>query len=230
MAQQDVSKKESNKILIASLIIIILFVAALLTNGFGIKNLFKKPINIEIGDSPVLGTQEAPVTIFIFSDFSCPICAAANNENEEAISYLKQKDPEWEAPIPSIIRNYVNSGQVKLVFKYFPGHDSRAKAHLVAWCLNDQAKFWEFHDLAFKNQENATDLQAMLSLAQGIGADMTALESCINSGKYNYMFSKDEAQGTQAGIKGTPTFVVGNKIIEGAESYDVFNKEIKKLL
>src|SRR3989344_5649935 len=41
-------------------------------------------VSIEIGDAPVIGSESAPVTIIEFSDFSCPYCAAASGDKEQA--------------------------------------------------------------------------------------------------------------------------------------------------
>ena len=226
----EVNKKESNRMLIISLAVIAIFVAALFTNGFGLASLFEKRVTVEIGNAPVLGDLSAPVTIFEFSDFSCPYCAAADGKTNEATQSLFESDPNWVAPIPNIINDYVKTGKAKIVFKYFQGHTARAKAHQVAWCLNDQGKFWEFHDLAFANQQDANNLTALRSLAQSIGADLTKLDDCIDSGKYNSQFGIDQKEGNDAGIKGTPTFVINGILVEGAKSYPEFKKIIDKEL
>ena len=79
-------------------------------------------------DDIVKGSANAPITIIEYSDPSCPFCAAAAGKNQQVIDYLKSRDPSWEAPVPKIIKNYVDTGKVKLVFRYFPGHGKGAEA------------------------------------------------------------------------------------------------------
>src|SRR5918992_757134 len=87
--------------------------------------------------SPLLGNPTAPVTIIDFSDFQCYLCAR----------YVKSTEP-------LINQTYIQSGKVALVFKHLPnrGFDSLG-ASLAAQCTNDQGKFWQFHQLLYKNQK-----------------------------------------------------------------------------
>src|SRR5918992_1397169 len=87
--------------------------------------------------SPLLGNPTAPVTIIDFSDFECYLCAR----------YVKSTEP-------LINQTYIQSGKVALVFKHLPnrGFDSMG-ASLAAQCANDQGKFWQFHQLLYKNQK-----------------------------------------------------------------------------
>src|SRR3989338_3895723 len=151
----EVDKRESNKALWISGIVIALLVIGLFTNGFGLLN--KKDnkdgpyVKLEIGNSPVLGDANAPVTIYEFSDFSCPYCEATEGTNSQVISALQSRNPGWEAPVPLIKEKYVKTGKAKIIFKYFPGHGAAGAAHAVAFGLKEQNNdlFWKFAEKAF---------------------------------------------------------------------------------
>jgi protein-disulfide isomerase len=217
---------KDNILVIASITIIAIFVIGLGTNWFGI-NSPKQSYNLTINDSPVLGNPNASITIYEFSDFSCPFCAAADGKNDYYIELLKKNNPDWTAPIPLVIQNYVNTGKAKIIFKYFPGHGQGKPAHEIAWCLNDQNLFWQFHEQAFANQEKLSDYNAMKDIASKLGANMNELNSCISSGKYNYKFAQDTNEAKSIGIQGTPTFIINGKELVGAQSYSEFEKVIE---
>lgn len=235
--KEEAPEAESNKALIITGIILAIFLAGIITNGFGFfnpKNSYPtiSNLSIEIVNAPVLGNPNAPITIYEFSDFSCPYCAAADGENPEIINYLKRADPTWQAPIPEIIENYVNTGKVKLVFKYMKGHGTGQPAELVGWCLNEQGLFWKFHTLAFANQNQTNSMDAMKNLGKYLGANTTTLSSCLDSNKYLPLLQSDNQEGINNGLKGTPSFIINDKLIEGAASFSEFKKiidsELKK--
>jgi len=184
----------------------------------------------EIGNAPVLGNENAPVTIIEFSDLSCPFCAAAAGVNEEMVNYMKQNDPSWTAPLPEIIKNYADTGKAKLAFKYFPGHGTGEEAMKIAWCANEQDKFWQLHDEFFKNQDDIEDAAKLKEIAKNLGIDMVKLESCLASKKYDSRLTEDTAEGRQAGVSGTPTFYINGVEVSGAQSYEAFKKVIDEEL
>jgi len=95
----------------------------------------------------------------------------------------------------------------------------------VGWCLNDQDLFWEFHDLAFEEQVDTGSLSKMKDIAEGLGANMDALDECISSKKYNSLFNEDSAMGESNRVSGTPAFIINGKLVSGAQSFKVL-KEI----
>jgi len=231
--QKQIDIQQSNKVLIVSLIVIAVLVTALLTNGFGLLgkstgNVISESTSLQIGSSPVMGNSSAQVTIYEFSDFSCPYCAAADGENPLAMSYLKQSEPGWQAPLPNIVKDYVQTGKVKIVFKYFPGHGQGKVAQIVALALADQnsSLFWKFHDLAFANQADTGDIVKMKALAKLLGADMQTLEKSISSGIYEQRLQDDINMAKANGIQGTPTFVINGQTLVGARSYSKFKSII----
>ena len=183
-------------------------------------------VSIEVGDAPVIGSESAPVTIVEFSDFSCPFCAAVSGDNKELADYMKSRSPDWEPAVSNIMKDYVETGKVRFAAKYSMGHSGGHPAQLVSWCLNEQSLYWKFYPLAFANQNDVENLDKMKALAKGIGADMTKLQTCLDSGKYDDRFDKEQAEGQKAGVQGTPAFFVNGQLIEGAQPYSVFKQAI----
>jgi protein-disulfide isomerase len=217
-------QKSSNKALWITGVVVALVVVALITNGFGIFNSGNSitggttgtvKVPLAIGESPVLGNENASVTIYEFSDFSCPYCAIADKNL-----------------LPSIEQEYVNTGKAKIVFKYFPGHGQGEASQIVGYALNYQNPelFWKFADLAFSNQADTGDLDKMKALASNIGADMNELNSYIASNKANFMMQQDIQMAQANGVQGTPTFIVNGKTIVGVSSYSDFKKVIDSAL
>jgi protein-disulfide isomerase len=204
--------KNSNKALWITGIVIIIVILGIVTNFFGLLN--KSPF-LEIGSSPVLGNPNAPVTIYEFSDFSCSACASFDKNT-----------------FPKIKTDYIDSGKVRMVFKYFPGHGQGLPSQIVGFCLNEQSSdlFWNFVELAFANQKDLLSYDKMKSLAISIGANSTELNSCIDSGIGQAQIDEDYAMAKKAGISGTPTFFINGKKISGAQSYQTFKDTIDSKL
>ncbi len=234
MAKEQIDFQKSNKYLYITGAVIAIIVIGLITNGFGLLD--KLPngqttnhqnIPLEIGNSPALGDQNAPLTIYEFSDFSCPYCSAAAGYNPEVAQQFLQKNPSWEPAVPNIIKEYVNSGKVKLVFKYFPGHGTGKSAHQVALALNEQNLFWKFHDKAFANQNDVASLTKMKDLAKSLGADMNKLDADLSKNNYyNAQLDEDYAMGLSQKVSGTPTFIINGRLIEGAQPFSSFKSII----
>lgn len=181
-------------------------------------------------DDIVFGDANAPVTVIVYTDLSCPFCAAAAGKNQEVMDYLKSGDPSWTPPIPGIIENYVKAGKAKIVFRYFPGHGTGEKAMKLLLCAGEQGKFWELHDEIFANQELAEDVGKAKELARGIGADIAKINSCLEEGKYDSKLIKDTESGKALGVRGTPAFFINGSKLEGAYSFSQFKLIIDNIL
>lgn len=237
-----IDPKEANKALWISGAVIVLLVVGLFTNGFGLLSRSNTAdagrsnqqagafVKLAVNGAPTLGEVNAPVTIYEFSDFSCPYCAAAAGFNSEVIASLKEDKPLWQAPVPEIKKRYIDTGKVKLVFKYYPGHGAGNSAHLAGWCLNEQELFWQFHERAFAQQVDVGSMNAMKALAAELGADTTKLDECLSSRRYNARFQEDKSMGDSNGVRGTPAFFINGKLITGAQSFDAFESLIKREL
>lgn len=185
------------------------------------------PVERPMVNDNAMGDPNAPVKIEEFSDFQCPFCARF------------YEDTEWQ-----IAESYVADGTVYFVYRSFGsfiGPESKAAAE-AAYCAGDQNKFWEYHDILFANQtgENvgAYSNRRLQAFAEELSLDMGAFNNCLNSGKYSDRVEQDRADGTAAGVTGTPAFVVSytvngeqkTRFISGAYPFDQFQAEIEGAL
>ncbi len=160
-------------------------------------------------DDPVIGFDGAPVVIVEFLDYECPFC-------REAAPIIKQ-----------VMAAYPDA--VKLVIRDFPVdsvHPEAINAAVAANCALEQGKFWEYHDTLYSQQDNlGSDLYN--SLATTLGLDKIKFNSCLNSLAIRNEISNDFNAGVDAGVRGTPTFFVNNKKVEGPLPFDLWQKIIQ---
>ena len=167
-------------------------------------------VQVDIGDSPFLGNETAPVTIIEFSDFECPFCAKWYTETKSQID-----------------EQYIEAGQVKLVYMHYPldFHPQAEPAALASECANEQGKFWEFHDLIFENP-STLGTATYKQWASDLSLDQQQFDDCYDSKKYLARVQSDLSKGQNAGIRGTPGFLVNGRLISGAQPFAVFQQAI----
>lgn len=66
--------------------------------------------------------------------------------------------------------------------------------------------------------------------AKEIGLNSNNFNSCFDSDKYKDVISKDQADGTTAGVSGTPAFFVNGTLLVGAQPFNAFKAIIDKEL
>jgi protein-disulfide isomerase len=115
---------------------------------------------------------------------------------------------------PQLKQNYVDKGQVRLVFKHFPlpSHPHAAEAAEAAECASRQKKFWEMKDLLFeKNDEwgSGSDQAAIFEgYAKDLGLDTELFRTCYENGDGRLRWQQDVALGEGAQVNGTPNFFI----------------------
>ncbi|MGZ8436756.1 MAG: DsbA family protein, partial [Candidatus Binatia bacterium] len=99
------------------------------------------------------------------------------------------------------------------------------KAHEAARCANEQGKFWPYHDKLFASPSTSSP-ELFKGLAQEVGLDAVAFETCLGSGKYQAAIKQDIEEGNRAGVTGTPAFFINGRLISGAQPVEVFARVI----
>jgi len=175
--------------------------------------------NQSSGSIKEMGSKDAKVTITEYSDFQCPMCSKYFNDTYQ-----------------TIVQNYVSTGKVKYVFKQFPLniHPQAPAAALASECANEQNKFWEMHNLLFKNQANwsgqSNHLDQFKQYAKELQLDENKFALCLDSKKLQNNVDLDYNEGLSLGMRGTPSFKINNETLVGAQDTKVFTDTIDRLL
>ena len=233
----EAPEKKENVVVIKKTKLIIAFAIAIIIIGaiIGYRLFFTSNpdgnVTYVADYSPVLGNANATIYVVEFSDYECPYCQASEGTNQDVISRLKEGDSTWEAPIPKVIEQYVNTGKVKLVFRNFPLHTDSKEATLAAYCANEQGKFWEYHQDLFKNYNALTNTD-LKKYAVDLNLNLNQFDQCLDSKKYEKNVDNDMSDGDALGVSGTPTFFIGNnetgyEKIVGAQPFSVFKQIIE---
>lgn len=177
----------------------------------------RKVEGVTADDDPVKGDPNAPVTIIEFSDFECPFCAR-----------------HFQTVYPEIVKQYVDTGKVKYVFRDFPlgFHQSAIPAAVAANCARDQGDdktYFSYHDKLFVDQKALTR-DTFVKYAKELGLDTTAFTTCLDSGKYDEEIQNDVKDGAKYGISGTPAFFINGWFIKGAFPFEAFQQLIEQEL
>ena len=145
-----------------------------------------------------LGSPKAPVTLVEYADLQCPYCG------EYARNVL-----------PTLIRDYVRPGKVRLVFRglAFVGADSESALRAVV-ASGLQNKLWNYSELMYENQgtENTGWVTEDLIKAVGEavpGLDVNKMLADRKSQAVTTAIATAAGFASVAGIQGTPSFEVG---------------------
>lgn len=173
---------------------------------------------VAAGGMPALGQAGAPVTILEFSDYQCPYCRQ-----------------HAQRTLPRIIETYVDSGQVRYLFKDFPldSHPNAQKAAEAARCAGTQGAYWAMHhhlyddQKAWSKEEEALAIETFVGYARALELDADAFRTCLESGQFGEQVHLDRWEGEQAGVGGTPSFLINGQLLEGAQPFEAFQERIE---
>ncbi|MGB7373614.1 DsbA family protein [Pontixanthobacter sp.] len=141
----------------------------------------------------VLGNPEGTVTLVEFTDYGCGYC----RKSADHVAKLISSNPDLRV----VVREW----------PIFEGSDHAAKMALAA---AKQGKFRAFHDAMFA-QGNPT--RANISAAANTAKiDMDQARRFIEAPDAGFELSKNMAFAQQLGFSGTPSWIIGGAVLEGA--------------
>lgn len=178
-------------------------------------------VEVSIDDDPVLGEDDAEVTIIEFSDYQCPFCRKF-----------------WQDTFTQLKTDYIDTGKAKFVYRDYPlnFHPMAVPAAEAANCAREKGgdkAYYEMHDKMFEEQ-NILDGGTVQSTVQFTKEDLKKwakdigynIDSCLDSGKYTKEVQDDFADGGSAGVQGTPAFFINGRLLSGAQPYAAFKQAI----
>lgn len=177
------------------------------------------PVNIAVKSSDyVLGSADAPVTVFTYTDLECPFCKS------------------FHPSMQRIMSEY--TGQVRWVYRHFPlsFHVNAQKEAEAAECvgkLGGGDAYWEFINNIFeRTTSNGTGfaLADLYPLARDIGVSESRFRTCLDQGEMASKVQADLQEGSNYGVQGTPTSFVNGTPVEGAVPYEQLKAVIDQAL
>ncbi len=176
------------------------------------------------GVDHILGNPNAPVKVVEYMDLECAHCKVFHTTMHQIMAY------------------YGASGKVAWVERPFPLSQIHSKAVQEAHAAECAAAqggdtaYFAYTDKVFEitPSNNGLDLAELPKIAQEIGLNITAFNTCMSEGKYNDKISASYNEAIAAGGQGTPyTFImVGTEtvVLNGAQPYDSMRAAIDSVL
>lgn len=167
--------------------------------------------------APSRGDPKAPVVIQEFSDFQCPFCKRAEPTLQELEKELK--------------------GSIRIVWRHLPlpfhqYAQLAAEASEEVFAQKGATGFWAYHDMLYAAQSEPDGLERvnLHVLADKLGLDMARFKAALDQHIHQAKVQEDIEAANQAGINGTPAFLINDYYLSGAQPSAAFRKLIKLAL
>ncbi|TSC56408.1 MAG: protein-disulfide isomerase [Parcubacteria group bacterium Gr01-1014_18] len=162
----------------------------------------------------VKGNKDSGNLLVEYSDFQCPACSFYSSIVEELAKEMGDK--------------------LAFVYRHHPLsiHPYAESAAAAAEAAGTQGKFWEMHDLLFKNQSvwsaSADPEAAFVSYAESLSLNVEKFKTDMDSRAARGNVRADYLSSLSLGIDSTPTFVWnGQKLADVPGNYLEFKKMIE---
>lgn len=148
-------------------------------------------------------TSTAPdgaVTFVEFLDFECPSCAAA-------YPAVEQLRVEFGDRVQFVVRQFP-----------LPGHANAVPAAVAAEAAGQQGAFDEMAEFLFRTQpewggRDDDQSATFRAFAQALDLDLAAYDAAVADPAVLQRVQRDQADGIAAGVGGTPTFFLDDRLV-----------------
>ncbi len=188
--------------------------------------------------------------VIVYSDYICPFCFIGK-ERAERLEREFGVDVEWkgfeihpetpaagsdlaslgfdETTATAMRSRVLELSEEAGLELNLPSRISNSRLALqIAEFAKEKGKFKEYHEAVFRAYwQEAKDIgrrEQLFSLAAQAGLDLEELEAYLESGKAAGKLNQHLQEVREYGISGVPTFVIGDKMIVGAQPYKVLEK------
>lgn len=150
------------------------------------------------------GAEKADVVVTEFFDYACGYCRAS---------------------LPDIAKLVAGDRQVKIVYRELPilsqESSDAAKVSLLA---AEKGQYLSYHRALYGAGRVTRETIAAAAAAAGI--DRKSAEAAIASPRYDTEIAKNLGLAKTLQASGTPTFVVGDRVLNGAVGYDALKEAV----
>jgi protein-disulfide isomerase len=146
------------------------------------------------------GNPKAAVTLEEYGDYQCPPCGTL------------------AGPLKDLEHEY--GDRLRVIFHHLPliVHAHAKEAAWAAEAAALQGKFWEMHDLLYREQavwSKSSDVRPLFAAYAGmIGLDVSRFQKEIESEEVKTRVNTDLREAAKIGVTGTPTLFVNNRVVK----------------
>lgn len=167
--------------------------------------------------SPIIGAEDAPVTIVEFFDPACEACKAFHPRVKQILAAFPR--------------------ETRLVIRYTPFHrEASVEAVRILEAARAQRKFELVLDALLDGQRAWTGQGTNASLrawaiAQSVGLDVEQARQYIASGSVDALLAQDVVDLKAIGVRATPTFFVNGKPLASTDPdklYEMVKSEVER--
>ncbi len=204
--------------ILVGLAIMVLLVVAALTAGNPDWNAERVDLGVARrieGDVMAMGRVDAPVVLIEYADYRCPQCGVFAHET-----------------MPGLIDEYVSSGLLRYEWRDLPilGEES-FDAAVAARAAGRQGRFWAYQAAMFNEASDRgyleTDRRRLLDFAATAGLpDLAQFERDLDDPALVEQVYADVDEAESIRLTATPGFVVGQRVVIGAQSIEQFRQVI----
>ena len=171
---------------------------------------------VALDSLPSRGAAGAPVTVVEYADFQCPACGVFADTLE-----------------PGIVKDYIDTGKVRFIFREFPLDPLAAAAAMLARCAGKD-KYFPLVDAFFAQQKDwvvQKPLQPMFAIAKQAGFTQQSFDECLANQQLLNNLEEQRTRATQKfKVNSTPTFFINGKTVRGALTPEELDKQIAPYL
>ncbi len=150
------------------------------------------------------GAEKGDVILVEFFDYACGYCRAS---------------------LPDITRLLAQDKRLKVVYRELPIlSDESGAAAKVSLLAAERGRYMAYHRALYAAGRVTPD--TILAAAAGAGIDRAAAQSAMTSHVYDAEIDGNLALAKTLQASGTPTFVIGDKVLNGAVGYDALKEAV----
>ena len=164
----------------------------------------------------VLGDPNAPITIIEYASLTCSHCAAFHKNT-----------------MPRLKREWLDTGRAKLLYRDFALDKNAATAAVIARCA-PKDEYFSLLSVFFSRQPSWSRLEdpipVLAQIADSRGLSRADIDVCLDDDDLVDGVLQMRLVGQdQHGVNNTPTFIVGERVVSGALSFEDFDAILRSI-
>lgn len=145
------------------------------------------------------GNPNGDVKLVVFFDYACPYCRQGHAD----VVRLLREDPK-----------------LMVIYRDFPVlSPASTEAAMASLSAATQGQYRKFHDAMF-DSPGRVSLARTMGIVKGVGLSEDKVTADLKSAELKAEVDRNLVLGRDLGLTGTPSYIIGDRILSGAVGYD----------